>query len=128
MLVHVSQLRKEPVWFHEHGPHLVILIVDWNESSSQRMSVCVLVTVYRWCPLYRVYECNSNCQCGRTCANRLVQLGLQLRLQVFRTQNKFVACYYQSIVHGVTTVFCLLSRLCSMHVHVHLLLLFRFLW
>ncbi|XP_065890411.1 histone-lysine N-methyltransferase SETDB1-B-like isoform X3 [Dysidea avara] len=35
-----------------------------------------------------VYECNSNCQCGSTCANRLVQLGLQLRLQVFRTQNK----------------------------------------
>lgn len=35
-----------------------------------------------------VFECNSLCQCGDGCQNRLVQRGLQLRLQVFRTERK----------------------------------------
>ncbi|NXU06980.1 SETMR methyltransferase, partial [Buphagus erythrorhynchus] len=35
-----------------------------------------------------VFECNSLCCCGEGCQNRLVQRGLQLRLQVFRTQSK----------------------------------------
>lgn len=36
-----------------------------------------------------VYECNNQCQCDRNmCTNRLVQHGLQVRLQLFKTQNK----------------------------------------
>ncbi|NWV02371.1 SETMR methyltransferase, partial [Ptilonorhynchus violaceus] len=35
-----------------------------------------------------VFECNSLCRCGDSCQNRLVQRGLQLRLQVFRTERK----------------------------------------
>ncbi|NWZ14674.1 SETMR methyltransferase, partial [Agelaius phoeniceus] len=35
-----------------------------------------------------VFECNSLCCCGEGCQNRLVQRGLQLRLQVFRTPHK----------------------------------------
>lgn len=35
-----------------------------------------------------VFECNSLCQCGESCQNRLVQHGLRLRLQVFRTASK----------------------------------------
>uniref|UniRef100_A0A8C5NT56 Histone-lysine N-methyltransferase SETMAR n=1 Tax=Junco hyemalis TaxID=40217 RepID=A0A8C5NT56_JUNHY len=35
-----------------------------------------------------VFECNSLCCCGEGCQNRLVQRGLRLRLQVFRTQRK----------------------------------------
>ncbi|NXY24628.1 SETMR methyltransferase, partial [Atrichornis clamosus] len=35
-----------------------------------------------------VFECNSLCQCGDSCQNRLVQRGLQLPLQVFRTERK----------------------------------------
>ncbi|NXA87929.1 SETMR methyltransferase, partial [Melanocharis versteri] len=35
-----------------------------------------------------VFECNSLCRCGERCQNRLVQRGLQLRLQVFRTARK----------------------------------------
>ncbi|KAM4893581.1 histone-lysine N-methyltransferase SETMAR isoform 2-T2 [Sylvia borin] len=35
-----------------------------------------------------VFECNSLCSCGESCQNRLVQRGLQLRLQVFRTARK----------------------------------------
>uniref|UniRef100_A0A8C3URE6 Histone-lysine N-methyltransferase SETDB1 n=1 Tax=Catharus ustulatus TaxID=91951 RepID=A0A8C3URE6_CATUS len=36
-----------------------------------------------------VYECNKRCQCNvNMCTNRLVQHGLQVRLQLFKTQNK----------------------------------------
>ncbi|MEE6472249.1 hypothetical protein FKM82_009546 [Ascaphus truei] len=36
-----------------------------------------------------VYECNVSCKCDRkTCQNRVVQHGLQVRLQVFKTEKK----------------------------------------
>ncbi|NXN85634.1 SETMR methyltransferase, partial [Bombycilla garrulus] len=35
-----------------------------------------------------VFECNSLCECGERCQNRLVQRGLGLSLQVFRTRCK----------------------------------------
>ncbi|CAF97873.1 unnamed protein product [Tetraodon nigroviridis] len=36
-----------------------------------------------------IYECNKRCKCcPRMCTNRLVQHGLQVRLQLFKTQNK----------------------------------------
>ncbi|NXA83643.1 SETB1 methyltransferase, partial [Thryothorus ludovicianus] len=36
-----------------------------------------------------VYECNNRCKCNvNMCTNRLVQHGLQVRLQLFKTQNK----------------------------------------
>ncbi|NXU50903.1 SETMR methyltransferase, partial [Turnix velox] len=35
-----------------------------------------------------VFECNSMCQCGESCPNRVVQRGLQLRLEVFKTEKK----------------------------------------
>ncbi|XP_075463680.1 histone-lysine N-methyltransferase SETDB1 isoform X3 [Ascaphus truei] len=36
-----------------------------------------------------VYECNKRCKCNlNMCGNRLVQHGLQVRLQLFKTQNK----------------------------------------
>ncbi|KAG9334323.1 hypothetical protein JZ751_008305 [Albula glossodonta] len=36
-----------------------------------------------------VYECNKRCRCNpQMCTNRLVQHGLQVRLQLFKTQNK----------------------------------------
>ena len=36
-----------------------------------------------------IYECNQNCACSRvTCYNRVVQNGIQLRLQVFLTENR----------------------------------------
>jgi len=38
---------------------------------------------------FRVYECNKRCKCNiNMCTNRLVQHGLQVRLQLFKTQNK----------------------------------------
>lgn len=35
-----------------------------------------------------IYECNSRCKCKKTCLNRLVQHGLQHKLQVFKTENR----------------------------------------
>ncbi|CAI5662206.1 unnamed protein product [Oreochromis niloticus] len=36
-----------------------------------------------------IYECNKRCKCNaQMCTNRLVQHGLQVRLQLFKTQNK----------------------------------------
>ncbi|GFS93524.1 histone-lysine N-methyltransferase SETDB1-B, partial [Nephila pilipes] len=35
-----------------------------------------------------VYECNSRCKCGPQCGNRVVQNGLQVRLQMFKTCRK----------------------------------------
>ncbi|KAJ0019648.1 hypothetical protein NQD34_007217 [Periophthalmus magnuspinnatus] len=34
-----------------------------------------------------LYECNHACSCWRTCRNRVVQNGLRVRLQVYRTQK-----------------------------------------
>ncbi|XP_036905437.1 histone-lysine N-methyltransferase SETMAR [Sturnira hondurensis] len=35
-----------------------------------------------------VFECNALCPCPERCANRVVQRGVELRLQVFRTRRK----------------------------------------
>ncbi|KDR11107.1 Histone-lysine N-methyltransferase eggless, partial [Zootermopsis nevadensis] len=35
-----------------------------------------------------IYECNSRCKCSRTCLNRVAQQPLQLKLQVFKTENR----------------------------------------
>ncbi|VDN25667.1 unnamed protein product, partial [Dibothriocephalus latus] len=35
-----------------------------------------------------IYECNKNCKCDRRCGNRVVQLGVWVRLQVFKTNRK----------------------------------------
>ncbi|KAI8587219.1 SET domain and mariner transposase fusion protein [Geranomyces variabilis] len=35
-----------------------------------------------------IYECNSRCSCDSSCANRVVQHGVRVRLQVFRSGPK----------------------------------------
>ncbi|XP_063236044.1 histone-lysine N-methyltransferase SETDB1-B isoform X2 [Bacillus rossius redtenbacheri] len=35
-----------------------------------------------------IYECNSRCKCSDVCSNRVVQLPLQQKLQVFKTENR----------------------------------------
>eukprot|EP01116_Phalansterium_solitarium_P003675 TRINITY_DN14499_c0_g1_i1.p1 TRINITY_DN14499_c0_g1~~TRINITY_DN14499_c0_g1_i1.p1 ORF type:complete len:409 (-),score=100.47 TRINITY_DN14499_c0_g1_i1:143-1369(-) len=37
---------------------------------------------------YAVYECNSKCQCGPNCFNRVVQHGPKYPLEVFKTRSK----------------------------------------
>ncbi|XP_033645553.1 uncharacterized protein LOC117304991 isoform X2 [Asterias rubens] len=35
-----------------------------------------------------IYECNSKCSCSKQCHNKVVQNGLRLRLQVFKTEKR----------------------------------------
>ncbi|GAB6033221.1 hypothetical protein CHUAL_012824 [Chamberlinius hualienensis] len=35
-----------------------------------------------------IYECNPRCKCNSRCLNRVVQNGLQLRLQIFKTEKR----------------------------------------
>lgn len=35
-----------------------------------------------------IYECNRQCKCRKTCMNRVVQHGLEMKLQVFKTANR----------------------------------------
>ncbi|KAL8212678.1 UNVERIFIED_CONTAM: hypothetical protein K2H54_055370, partial [Gekko kuhli] len=35
-----------------------------------------------------IFECNVMCQCGESCQNRVVQRGLQFRLEIFKTAKK----------------------------------------
>ncbi|KAJ6847897.1 histone-lysine N-methyltransferase SUVR5 [Iris pallida] len=37
---------------------------------------------------YLVYECNSLCKCEATCHNRVLQKGVQVKLEIFRTEKK----------------------------------------
>ncbi len=34
-----------------------------------------------------IFECNSLCKCDHRCSNRVVQNGISLRLQLFKTQS-----------------------------------------
>lgn len=37
---------------------------------------------------YLVYECNQMCSCPRMCPNRVLQNGVRVKLQVFKTEEK----------------------------------------
>ncbi|XP_047960217.1 histone-lysine N-methyltransferase SUVR5-like isoform X1 [Salvia hispanica] len=37
---------------------------------------------------YLVYECNQRCSCSRACQNRVLQNGVQVRLEIFKTERK----------------------------------------
>ncbi|KAL6911349.1 hypothetical protein ACP4OV_000154 [Aristida adscensionis] len=37
---------------------------------------------------YPVYECNSSCNCDTSCKNKVLQRGLFVKLELFRTDNK----------------------------------------
>ncbi|KAK9285293.1 hypothetical protein L1049_024484 [Liquidambar formosana] len=37
---------------------------------------------------YLVYECNYMCSCSRNCPNRVLQNGVQVKLEVFKTEKK----------------------------------------
>ncbi|CAL0312760.1 unnamed protein product [Lupinus luteus] len=37
---------------------------------------------------YLVYECNHMCKCNKTCPNRILQNGVRVKLEVFKTEKK----------------------------------------
>ncbi|CAG0916426.1 unnamed protein product [Notodromas monacha] len=63
-------------------------------------------------PGFPIYECNKHCKCPSACNNRVVQLGRQVEVVIFKTENKgwgvkakelikkgtFVACYIGEII------------------------------
>ncbi|XP_016518287.1 histone-lysine N-methyltransferase EHMT1 isoform X2 [Poecilia formosa] len=72
-----------------------------KEDCSTSICMCGQLSLRRWydksgCLLPEfcreepplIFECNHACSCWRTCKNRVVQNGLRVRLQVFRTGNK----------------------------------------
>ena len=40
-----------------------------------------------------VYECNMKCKCWNTCSQRVVQHGIKVQLQLYRTENKGTGGY-----------------------------------
>ncbi|XP_072309540.1 histone-lysine N-methyltransferase EHMT1-like isoform X1 [Eucyclogobius newberryi] len=72
-----------------------------KEDCSTSICMCGQLSLRRWydqngrllpefCreepPL--IFECNHACSCWRTCKNRVVQNGLRVRMELFRTQKK----------------------------------------
>jgi hypothetical protein len=35
-----------------------------------------------------IYECNSNCQCGPNCRNRVLQKGVTVVMEVYKTKSR----------------------------------------
>ena len=66
---------------------LYVMASYLNGHLSKYTIKCVCVA---WFNFPRsVYECNTQCLCDpRTCSNRVVQHGIQVRLQVFMTRDR----------------------------------------
>ena len=67
---HASQYAKKQYAYHSHGPrrgHLRSKILTSRDP---------------------IYECHELCACGPDCANRVVERGRRVPLQVFRTPNR----------------------------------------
>lgn len=66
-----------------HTHNLTLQCSTNNKNDPSRQSTCLCFVPFR------IYECNKQCRCNpQMCTNRLVQHGLQVRLQLFKTQNK----------------------------------------
>lgn len=53
---------------------------------------------------YLVYECNKNCSCGKNCPNRVLQNGVRVKLEVFKTEDKGWAVRAGEPIHHGTFV------------------------
>lgn len=42
---------------------------------------------------YLVYECNHLCSCSKACPNRILQNGVRVKLEVFKTEKKVILSY-----------------------------------
>lgn len=72
--------------------HSAIIMLNYSETIQLNVLHLLLIVLSLFFPLVcilRMYECNKRCRCNpQMCTNRLVQHGLQVRLQLFKTQNK----------------------------------------
>ncbi|KAJ7550851.1 hypothetical protein O6H91_07G121600 [Diphasiastrum complanatum] len=53
---------------------------------------------------YLVYECNSSCHCQEECTNRVLQKGVQVKLEIFKTCHKGWAVRTAQHIHRGTFV------------------------
>lgn len=45
-----------------------------------------------------VYECNSSCQCKESCQNRVVQKGVCVKLEVFKSRHKVLVSLISPLI------------------------------
>ena len=62
---------------------------------------------------YLVYECNHMCRCNKSCPNRILQNGVRVKLEVFKTEKKVTSFdWFKFFVRLVTlTIWVLLCHL-----------------
>lgn len=53
---------------------------------------------------YPIYECNSKCGCSKSCTNRVLQNGVKVKLEVFKTEKKGWAVRVQEAIPRGTFV------------------------
>ena len=83
--------QKVPLWrqglYHLTG-RFKLNLMNWN--------VCfVHMVIFPYFILqsqegYLVYECNSLCTCSELCQNRVLQKGVQVKLEVYKTRHKVI--------------------------------------
>ncbi|PIN21514.1 histone H3 (Lys9) methyltransferase SUV39H1/Clr4, required for transcriptional silencing [Handroanthus impetiginosus] len=52
---------------------------------------------------YLVYECNQRCHCSRDCRNRVLQNGVQVKLEIFKTEKKIIYLSSERDMHDKLT-------------------------
>ena len=76
---------------------------DWTDEVNNKV-VYILCCLFFLDYCQPVFECNSCCACPETCPNRVVQKGLQLKLQVFKTKHKGWGLKTQQTIRKFTFV------------------------
>lgn len=98
------------VRFHAARETFALRVSIWNRSKNFLNNHNQLILSFT--SLIRIYECGSECKCRSSCLNRVVQHGVRVRLQVFRTGRSgwSVRCL-QDLVKG--------TFVCVFAGHVH---------
>lgn len=59
-----------------------------KEMHEQRFPYDGKGCLVNWPPGTPIYECNSNCQCDTLCKNRVLQKGVTILMEVYKTKNR----------------------------------------
>jgi len=62
--------------------------LEFPYDELRRLRVILRRQQYSSVPLNPIYECNSFCRCNSGCINRVIQLGIRIPLQIFKTRKK----------------------------------------
>lgn len=85
---HLTCYYNTLMWLHSSSTFgLLLEVLDF-------LSIWITCKPFYICSLhnhqvgYLVYECNRRCCCSRACQNRVLQNGVQVRLEIFKTEKK----------------------------------------